>query len=268
MYGPVAMPGYAWRRPDVRAALEKRDTATLLRLIQRHTGASQARLAAAIGIGQPRMNEIINGKRQVTRLEVLERLAAGVAMPDEARVLYGLAPVHPAGHAEVTAIYGSRAEANDEMREHAAAAARIDVLAARGLRLIAMHDSLLNGTLARRRTPVEVRVLLLDPASPAAVARAAEIGESAESFTAGSQLAVARLAEFGDHPYVTLKCGVYSLLPAWRMVAFDGVTYLAAYGAGSRRSGMYRLAAAGGGMLHAGFLRQFEGMWRTSRDLL
>jgi hypothetical protein len=52
------------------------------------------------------------------------------------------------------------------------------------------------------------------------------------------------------------------------MVAFDGVTYLAAYGAGSRRSGTYRLAAAGGGMLHAGFLRQFEGMWRTSRDLL
>jgi transcriptional regulator with XRE-family HTH domain len=53
---------------------------------------SQARLATATGIGQGRLNEIINGHRQVARLDVLERIAGGLAMPDYAQVLFGLAP--------------------------------------------------------------------------------------------------------------------------------------------------------------------------------
>ena len=39
-----------------------------------------------------------------------------------------------------------------------------------------------------------MRVLLLDPDSPAAAIRAAEIGESPDSFGAGIRLALARLA--------------------------------------------------------------------------
>jgi adenylate cyclase class 2 len=77
----------------------------LLSLVQRHAGVSQARLATATGIGQGRLNEIINGHRQVARLDVLERIAGGLAMPDDARVLFGLAPVHAdtlTGHAEIS----------------------------------------------------------------------------------------------------------------------------------------------------------------------
>jgi transcriptional regulator with XRE-family HTH domain len=83
---------------------------------------SQARLATATGIGQGRLNEIINGHRQVARLDVLERIAGGLAMPDDARVLFGLAPVHAetlTGHAEISRVFTGQAEANAELREQA-----------------------------------------------------------------------------------------------------------------------------------------------------
>ena len=93
-----------------------------------HAGVSQARRAAATGIGQGRLNEIINGHRQVARLDVLERIAGGLAMPDDARVLFGLAPVHAetlTGHAEIGRVFTGQAEANAELREQAGSAARI-----------------------------------------------------------------------------------------------------------------------------------------------
>ncbi|WP_438487469.1 hypothetical protein [Streptomyces sp. S186] len=40
------------------------------------------------------MNEIINGRREITRLDVFERVATGLNMPDDARHLLGLAPAH------------------------------------------------------------------------------------------------------------------------------------------------------------------------------
>jgi hypothetical protein len=65
----------------------------------------------------------------------------------------------------------------------------------RALGLIALNDSLLRRPLAARGSAVDVRVLLLDPDSPAATIRAAEIGESPDSFGAGIRLALARLAQ-------------------------------------------------------------------------
>ena len=89
------------------------------------------------------------------------------------------------GHAEISRVFTGQAEANAELRDQAAAATRIDVLAVRALGLIALNDSLLRGPLAARDTAVDVRVLLLDPDSPAAAIRAGEIGESPGSFGAG-----------------------------------------------------------------------------------
>lgn len=112
-----------------------------------------------------------------------------------------------------------------------------------------------------------MRVLLLDPDSPAAAIRAAEIGESPGSFGAGIRLALARLAEFADHPFVRMRIALYDALPTWRMLVFDGTLYLSAFAPSSEghRSGMYKLTAAGDGVLHAGFLRQFDDMWRQAR---
>jgi transcriptional regulator with XRE-family HTH domain len=274
-YGPVGLPARAWRQKAVHAALQARDVSALLMLAQRYSGVSQARLATAFGIGQGRINEIINGRRQVTRLDVFERIADGLVMPDEARVLFGLAPAHAAargiltGHAEIAHIFADQAEANQELRELAATAVEISVLAVRTLGLISLNDSVLRGPLTRRETPVRVRMLLLDPDVPATAVRAAEVGESPESFAAGIRLAIARLAEFDGHPYVSVRTALYDHLPTWRTIGFDEVLYVSAFGASSEghRSGMYKLTAATGGVLHAGFRRQFDEMWRHARHL-
>jgi transcriptional regulator with XRE-family HTH domain len=271
-FAPVEVPASAWRAGSVRDALCGRDVAALLRLVQGHCGVSQARLAAAVGMGQGRLNEIVNGRRGVTQFAVFERIADGLAMPDEARVLMGLAPAHAArgvftGHAEIARVFRDQAEANAELTVQAANAGQVDLLAVRALGLIALNDSLLRGPLSRRTEPVRVRVLLLDPESPMAAARAAEIGESLGSFTAGVRLALARLAEFADDPVVRVQVAVHGELPVWRMLRFDDVLYLSAFGlsAEGHRSGMYKFTAAANGVLHGGFLRQFDAAWQQAR---
>lgn len=179
-------------------------------------------------------------------------------MPDDARALFGIAPVHAdilTGHAEISRVFTVQAEANAELREQAESAARIDVLAVRALGLIALNDSLLRGPLAARETAVDVRVLLLDPDSPAAMIWAGEIGESPGLFGAGIRLSLASLAEFADHPFIRLRTALYGSLPTWRMLVFDGTLYLSAFASSSEghRSGMYKLTAAGDGVLHTGF---------------
>lgn len=53
------------------------------------------------------------------------------------------------------------------------------------------------------------------------------------------------------------------------MLRFDDTLYLSAFGASSEghRSGMYKLTAAANGVLHAGFLRQYDDAWRRARCL-
>jgi transcriptional regulator with XRE-family HTH domain len=269
-YVPVEMPVSAWRSPGIRQALAGRDVAAVLHCVQAQTGASQAKLAAAAGFGQGRFSEVFHGRRKVTTLEALERIADGLAMPDDARVLFGLAPAHAGtftGHAEISAVYPAQAAASREIREHARTAARVDVLAVRGLGLLGLNDSELRGPLTERDTPVRVRVLLLDPDSPAVAVRAAETGESAVSFAAGIRMALARLAELDAHPTVRVETAVYDGLPVWRMLAFDGTLFLSVFTpkAEGARSGMYKLTAASDGVLHAGMTRQFEDMWRRAR---
>jgi transcriptional regulator with XRE-family HTH domain len=271
----VQVPATAWKHGELHRALHRRDVAALVRLVQRHTGVSQARLAVAVGMGQGRLNEIVNGRRRVTQMDVFECIADGLNMPDEARVLMGLAPAHAAargvftGHAEIARVFQDQAEANTELAAMALTAARIDVLAVRALGLVALNDSLLYGPLSLRTEAARMRVLLLDPEAPSTAIRAAEIGESRESFAAGIQLSLTRLAEFAGHPFIRLEIAVYAELPTWRMLRFDDTLYLSAFGASSEghRSGMYKLTAATNGVLHAGFLRQYDDAWQRARHL-
>ncbi|WP_159923398.1 MULTISPECIES: XRE family transcriptional regulator [Nocardia] len=183
--------------------------------------------------------------------------------------MFGLAPRHAqtlTGHAEIAQAFTTQSEADAELRRCALVAERIDLLAVRGLGLLALNDSLLRGALMQRAERVRVRALLLDPDSEATSIRAAEIGESRECFAAGIELALARTSEFRDHPFIELQVAVYDTLPTWRMLVFDQTLYLSAFGASAEghRSGMYKLTAATNGVLHAGFLRYFEQMWRQA----
>ena len=64
-----------------------------------------------------------------------------------------------------------------------------------------------------------------------------------------------------------LECKVYNALPTWRMLRFDDTLYLSAFGTSfeGHRSGVYKLTASGSGVLHTGFRRQFDEMWRQAR---
>src|SRR5260370_42047248 len=122
------MPTPMWQQEDLCRALERHDMPEILRLVLRYGEISQVRLANAVGIAQGRLNEIVNGHRQVTAFEVFERIADGLSMPDEARMLLGLAPASAtaraafAGHAEIARVFRRQAEAEGELRALAASA--------------------------------------------------------------------------------------------------------------------------------------------------
>ncbi|MCX4784414.1 hypothetical protein [Streptomyces sp. NBC_01264] len=110
-----------------------------------------------------------------------------------------------------------------------------------------------------------VRVLLLDPDAPAAVQRAAEIGEPAETLAAGIRLAEARLRE------LTAVCDVavfrYAMLPTWRLIRGDDTMFVGAFDAGweGHESATYKVVATAHGPLFRGHRRMFEAMVAGAR---
>jgi transcriptional regulator with XRE-family HTH domain len=91
-FDPPAIPPAFWERPDVCQALRQRDMSALFRLLRQYLGLSQMRIGTAVGLGQGRMSEVINGIRKIRDVKVFERIADGLDMPDHARVLLGLTP--------------------------------------------------------------------------------------------------------------------------------------------------------------------------------
>jgi transcriptional regulator with XRE-family HTH domain len=269
---PIELPEWAWQRPEVRNALRERDVGAVFRRVQQYGGVSQARIAAAVTMTQARVNEIINRRREVTRLDVFERIADGLGMPDEARQLMGLAAVRGMGGGgksfdlaafpEVVHVYAQQVAASEDIKQFAASAAELDVLAVRGLGLIGLKDSLLRSSLARpagHQRP-RVRVLLLDPESPALVNRAAEIGESLESLAAGITLSETRLRELSD--ICDLRVYRYDMRPTWRVIRMDDTMFVSTFDADweGHESAAYKVVEAPQGPLFRGFQRMFESM--------
>jgi transcriptional regulator with XRE-family HTH domain len=268
---PIEVPDWAWQRAEVRQALRTRDIGAVFRYTQQFSGASQARIASAVDMTQGRVNEVINRRREISRLDVYERIADGLGMPDDARHLLGLAAsrdVRSGGHAfdlatfpEVVCVYASQVSAAEDIQRQARVAAELDVLAVRGLGLIGLNDSLLRGSMAREddQSP-KVRVLLLHPESPALALRAAEIGESPESLTGGVRLAEARLRELAPHCNVSVYR--YRILPTWRIIRLDTTMYVSAFDARweGHESATYKLMETPCGPLYRGFRRMFDAL--------
>jgi hypothetical protein len=190
-------------------------------------------------------------------------------MPDDARRLMGLAPSHKTGQGgaafdlaafpEVVKVYVSQAAAAQDIQRDAGTATEIDVLAVRGLGLVALNDALLRGSLTRPDPP-RVRVLLLDPESSALAARAAEIGESAESLAGGIRLAEARLRDVaGGRDLAVYR---YGILPTWRVIRLDATLYVSAFDTGweGHESAVYKVVETSQGPLYRGFRRMFEAL--------
>ncbi|GAA4981098.1 helix-turn-helix transcriptional regulator [Kitasatospora paranensis] len=268
---PISLPEASWQNGEVRAALRERRMGDLFRYVQHHSGASQARIAVQVGMTQSRVNEIINGRRDVVRLDVFERIADGLRMPNEARRLLGLAPQREkrtpgaafdlAAFPEIVRVFVDQAAAAAEIQRAARSAKELDVLAVRGLGLLALRDSLLRTHLDRDGDkPPRLRVLLLDPDSPAAARRAEEIGESVESLAGGVRLAEARLRELAEAGHVEVYR--YRTLPVWRVIRLDTTLYVSAFDAGweGHESATYKVLATPHGPLYRGWRRGFDAM--------
>lgn len=265
---PIELPGWAWERAEVRQALRARDVGATFRHVQQYAGASQARIAAAVGMTQARVNEIINRRREVSRLDVYERIADGLNMPDDARHLLGLAAGREkrsggaafdlAAFPEVVRVYSAQASAREEIQQQARTAKELDILAVRGLGLIGLNDSMLRAHLGRTDGRLRVRVLLLDPEGPALGQRAAEIGESAESLAGGVRLAEARLRELTD--LCDIEVYRYGMLPTWRIIRTDRTMFVGAFDAGweGHESATYKVMETPHGPLYRGFRRMFQ----------
>jgi transcriptional regulator with XRE-family HTH domain len=268
---PIELADWVWQHPVIRRSLRARDISAVFRHVQQYSGASQARIATATGMTQARVNEILNGKRQVSQLDVFERIADGLSLPDDARHLLGLAAGREpdrggaafdlAAFPEVVRVYSSQAAAAEEIQRQAAEASELDILAVRGLGLIALNDSLLRASLSRPAGKgARLRVLLLDPDAPALARRAAEIGESAESLANGVRLAEARVRELVGRCEVSVYR--YRTLPTWRIIRLDATMYVSAFDGGweGHESATYKVMETAYGPLYRGFRRMFEAM--------
>ncbi|MGH3885131.1 MAG: hypothetical protein ACRDSZ_00950 [Pseudonocardiaceae bacterium] len=91
-FDPLRIPEGFWPRDDIGTALDHRDIGALFRLLSRHIGASQTRIGIATGLSQGAVCLIMNNERVVSTLDVLERIADGLAIPDAGRLRLGLAP--------------------------------------------------------------------------------------------------------------------------------------------------------------------------------
>jgi tetratricopeptide (TPR) repeat protein len=92
---PINVPESLWTHPDMPAALAAGAAGgigPLLRLVQQYSGASQSQLAFALETTQARISKYINDLIQVERMDMFQRIADGLGMPDDARMTFGLAP--------------------------------------------------------------------------------------------------------------------------------------------------------------------------------
>jgi hypothetical protein len=101
-FDPEEAPAAFWQRDDVRLSLAHREIGTLFATYLRaNPDCTQTRLAVLTEHDRSDISNFVRGVRaaRVADIDVLTRVADGLAMPDAARVLLGLAPAHSAPRA-------------------------------------------------------------------------------------------------------------------------------------------------------------------------
>jgi transcriptional regulator with XRE-family HTH domain len=91
------IPDGFWDRDEVRQSLGEQDMGMLFRLLRKRLGATQDAIGVRVGMSQPDISKIANGRRRVEEHHVFAGIAEGLGMPPDARRLLGVA--HP-GDAE------------------------------------------------------------------------------------------------------------------------------------------------------------------------
>ena len=95
IFDPAAAPATFWRQDDVQVALARREVGRLFQIyLAAFPGCTQTQLALLTQHDRSDISNWVRGRRhgRVSDIEVLTRIADGLHMPDESRVLLGLAP--------------------------------------------------------------------------------------------------------------------------------------------------------------------------------
>src|ERR1019366_10774969 len=93
----------------------------LFTLLRDYAGLSQTRIGTATELGQGRVSEIVHGTRAIAATHVFERIANGLAMPDQARHHLGLSPRQPPPRTPPGTTRGRRRQDTDLLRQVTAA---------------------------------------------------------------------------------------------------------------------------------------------------
>ena len=94
-FDPRAVPLTFWRDSEVQTALAQHDIGALFRMfLAQHPDCTQTQLALLTEHDRSEVSNLVRGSRsgRIGDIDVLTRIADGLQMPDEARVLTGLAP--------------------------------------------------------------------------------------------------------------------------------------------------------------------------------
>ncbi|MFI0449218.1 hypothetical protein [Actinomadura sp. 6N118] len=97
-FDPGGVPEAFWRRHDVQQALERRDIGLVIRLfLNEFDDCTQIDLALLTKHDRSDISNWVSGARpgQVSDIEELSRIADGLQVPDQARLLLGLIPAGP-----------------------------------------------------------------------------------------------------------------------------------------------------------------------------
>ncbi|GAA1791358.1 hypothetical protein [Actinomadura chokoriensis] len=124
-FDPGVVPVGFWCRKDVAQALTGRDVGQLFRLfLGQFADCTQTQLALLTQHDRSDISNWVRGTRQgrVSDIEVLTRIADGLQIPDQARLLLGLAPANSFPLHLKPAVPRQRADARDTDDEAAASA--------------------------------------------------------------------------------------------------------------------------------------------------
>ncbi|MEY9846132.1 hypothetical protein ABH940_003217 [Streptacidiphilus sp. BW17] len=117
-FDPGRVPVSFWRADDVQSALARHEVGALFQLyLRQFPDCTQTQLALLTEHDRSEISNWIRGVRagRVSDIDVLTRIADGLQMPDEARVLTGLAPASVLMSSVRTAVPASRQPAAGEL---------------------------------------------------------------------------------------------------------------------------------------------------------
>ncbi len=269
-------PADLWDRPDMSEALARRDIGAVFKIFRQWTGATQTQIAAACEVPQSHVSEIQNGRRQVTSLEIFERIADGIGIP---RARIGLADKPgsvpeprsgPAGGpaaevpAEMVRVYPSRTAVPGDLWRalFAEATHQVDVLVIAGLFLPDGHADFT--TILRRKAAsgVKIRYALGNPESPAIALRGDEEGIG-DGLAARTRITLTYLAPLRDAPGIDLRLHSTTLYNS--IYRFDGdmLVNTHVYGAPAAHSPVLHLREQPGGLFDH-YAASFERVWATT----